>query len=440
MNQKLQDIREGYKEKLDVLEEAGGFGVLENMVEGITELDPEVEGRREAFLASEKHKEKRKKLLLELKALKEMLGKGNSSLEAAEYCQTQAEESKTELDEVLTSALAQTRDLETSYRQLELFFKNSGEEEIPNLVLVNVPFDVIQKNTDVLSAVKKELKSKADRFSLVDNYSLLVVPGYLENHINEWAQAAHKYRTLLITDYKDVKNYKMGLRDAKKNMHSGSEPYLSNAVMTFNYGIVRSKEEGLEEEDLIVPMSAAVAGKMYEGIGVQPAAGYEHGHLFGVLGTRYPLLQSQTTEIENLGFVPIVQESGWNRTVAMSDSTLASKAEDPTLRAYGVVRSLDWIAKILADFFNRRAFRLGGKAEREEVKEKLIAFFESIKGHGNLIQNYELEPPETDPKNPQRMLVNVKIMPFFATKNFIISISGPPGGNNWNAKVSSTDK
>jgi hypothetical protein len=61
-------------------------------------------------------------------------------------------------------------------------------------------------NTTFIDAVASELDKNYDRLDLRDNYSLLVVPGYLGSKkvVEKWAKIAHKNKVMLITDFEHL--------------------------------------------------------------------------------------------------------------------------------------------------------------------------------------------------------------------------------------------
>jgi len=197
-------------------------------------------------------------------------------------------------------------------------------------------------------------------------------------------------------------------------------------LITCNYGVVRKKIEGVEDEDLLLPMSIALAGKMYSSNGIQPPAGKRHGKIDGVLGTRMNLLRPDVDAIDKMGMVPIIFEKNWG-TVAMSDTTLAVDSSDPDNKAIGVVRAKDWIAKVLLDYFNGLTFQTFDGRLRGEIRKELNKFFDKIKGHGKLIDAFEIVGPDPDPNDPQVIKLGVRVKPYFAAKHYVIDYAGTQG-------------
>lgn len=412
------------KEKVAVLKKKGGFRILEGIIDGkkgIREINPKDEPRREAFLTDGDKAEKRKKLKAELEILKELITADNPHEKAKEQNAKTAEV----LNSNLKIALDGIRDLEKSYRSLDLFFRNAGEESMRNLYIMNMPVEEFAgtENTELRESLAQHFNENFDRFSLEDNYSLLVVPGFLGDNLDYWSKQAAKYRITLVTDFTDEKEFESIEDKIEEKRIVGADRHLANAVVTCNYGVVRKKNEGIEDDDLFLPMSTALAGKMYSGNGIQPPAGKKHGKLDGVIGTRMPFLRTHVDKVDKMGMIPIIFEKQWG-TVAMSDTTLCGESGDPDLRALGVVRAKDWIAKVLLDYFNTLTFQTYSGELRKEINGELKKFFKKISGYGGLIESYSIEGPEPDPDDPQVVKLAVNVKPYFATKHYVIDFSG----------------
>ena len=416
---------EKIKEKVAVLKKQGGFGILKGVIDGkkgIREIDPKDEARRAAFLSDEDKAEKRKKLKAELAILKELV----TADDPIGTCEEQNKKVATVLNENLATIFNEVKDLEKSYRTMDLFFRNAGEESIRNVHIINMPTEEFasESNTELRSVLQQHFKENYDRFSLEDNYSLFVIPGYLGDNLDYWSQQAAKFRMTLVTDFKDEREFESIQDSVEERKLSGSDKHKANTVVTCNHIVIRKKNEGIESEDLVIPASALLAGKMWAGNGIQPPAGKKYGKLDGALGVRMPLLRSQADAIDKMGLVPIIFEKEWGAPTAMSDTTLACESGDPDLRALGVVRAKDWIAKVLLDYFNGLTFQVFDGNLRKEIKGELNKFFKKISGYGGLIEDYSIERIEADPDDPQTVKLAVNVKPYFATKHYVIDFSG----------------
>jgi hypothetical protein len=71
--------------------------------------------------------------------------------------------------------------------------------------------------------------------------------------------------------------------------------------MTCNWLVGRGKAADIgEEEDLYVPPSSALAGKIYKTLMSQVTAGKKHGGMNEVDGVRFPLKKSEIAMLEKI--------------------------------------------------------------------------------------------------------------------------------------------
>lgn len=419
------------KEKVGLLKKQGGFRILEGIIEGvkgIRELNPKDEARRTAFLSDSDKAEKREGLKEELTLLSEILSKSEDQAELINACKEKNAAATEILTENLKTIFKETEEFEKSYRSLDLFFKNAEEESIRNLHLMNVPLAEFKgsENTELRESLSRHLDDNYDRFSLENNYSLFVIPGYLGDNLDYWSKVASKYKMTLVTDFKDERDFESIEDSIEDKKLKGAEKHLANTIVTCNYGIVRQKMEGVEDDDMYIPLSTVLAGKMFSGNGIQPAAGKKHGKLDGILGTRLDLLRAQTDKIDKMGMIPVIHEKSWG-VVAMSDTTLCAESSDPDLKAIGVVRANDWIQKVLVDYFNGLTFQNFSGDLRKEMKRALTSFFKKISGYGGLLESYSIDRIEQDPENPQKVDIAIRVKPYFATKHYVIDYTGTQG-------------
>lgn len=83
-----------------------------------------------------------------------------------------------------TNQLAATetvKELERAYREVKSFYDNTGQDKITNISIMNASIEQVTDldNPIFIDAVEDELKQYYDKLDLRDNYSLLVVPGFL---------------------------------------------------------------------------------------------------------------------------------------------------------------------------------------------------------------------------------------------------------------------
>jgi hypothetical protein len=196
-------------------------------------------------------------------------------------------------------------------------------------------------------------------------------------------------------------------------------------MMTCNWLVGRGKQQDVgEEEDLFVPPSTALAGKVYSTLMSQVAAGRKHGALNEIDGVKFPLKKSEIAQLEKLGLVPMVNEYG--KVMPFSAKTLFN-GDNIGLQTYSVVRVFDYVIKVLIDFLNRRAFENFNVNTRMDLQKQIVKFLDSITGPGKLIEKFKVIRFEQDPKQKDRIFLDIHMTPYFPAKNFLIKLDGHKG-------------
>lgn len=420
----------------------GGFDLLETTIDGASNLNPEKKARKKIFLTEDTKKADRQQLKKRLALWHEMLSKADSVADAVQQCEQQVESSQNQLTDNLKRAIEATHDMEQSYRSVALFYRNTDQDEIKNISILNADKEQLQDldNTTFIDAVSGELEQNYDRLDLRDNYSLLVVPGYLGSNkvVDKWAKIAHKNKVMLVTDFEHYDTPDDVIELFEEANLTGADAHKSNVVMACNWLVGRGKlEEVGEEEDLFVPPSSALAGRIYSTLASQVTAGRKHGTLNEVDGVRFPLRKSEIANLEKLGLVPMVNEYG--RVMAFSAKTLFN-GDNVGLQTYSVVRVFDYVTKVLIDFLNRRAFENWDHNMRMDIQSQIVRFLDGIAGPGKLIEKFSIKRFERDPNQKDRILLDIHMVPYFPAKTFLVSLDGTKGddpddpGRDWNAE------
>lgn len=430
----IQNPAEQLKKSLDELEDYGGYDLIESLVDGLENMNPESRAAKKIFLQESEFKEQREKMKTDLAMWINILsGDLSTASEAVEKCKEEAEKSKQNLHENLVRVHDSVKKLEIAYRALGSFFANTSQSKVKCLSLMNVnKEDLADPESKAFQAVRDELNNHFDRLSLKENYSLLVSPGYLgdKQAVNMWGQMAYRNKVMLVTDYQDAPNLKLLTKGLDKANLSDTDVYLANVIMACNYILGRKKTnaDNEEEEDLFIPPSAAIAGKMYDTEGItisQGVAGKKYGTIDNARGTRLDLLKSELTTLIDKGVVPMVFEE--NRVMAFSNRSLYNGATIG-LQEYPIVRVFDWIGKVFTNFFNDEAFKNWNSQMKQEIRQQVIDFLDDYKGTGKLIEGFTFKDIIQDPKTKD-ISIEIELKPFFAAKNFYIKLTGHNGNN-----------
>ena len=410
----------------DSLSKLGGFKTISGFLPDAENLDLRNKAQRNIFLNEQRFTEKRNKLASDLKKWLELLDEDKKTpMEYAESCSQKEKKYRELLSENLSIAADTIKKLETEYRTLDMFYKNTGSDKIRNLRIINVnKNELSDSNSEFIQEINELLKNSYDRLSLKDSYSLMVMPGYIfeDNAVLRlWAQMAHKYKVMLVTDHANEANYNDIVDNTER--YRDSDVFLQNIILTSNWLLGRKQEEiALEDDNFYVPPSGALAGKMYDDSRniADPSAGKKHGTLNEVKGVRLDLLKSEIAGLMDKQVIPMVFSEG--RVMAFNDTTLFN-GDNKAMQSYTIVRVFDWIKKVLMNFLNDEALQNWDTIKSPKIlKEKIQDFLNQHKGYGKLFQDYSLGNPSQDPET-KNITVDLNITPYFSAKNFIVKLS-----------------
>jgi hypothetical protein len=418
-----------------LLNEYGGFAFLENSIDGLSNMNPNRKARKNIFLTDLQWEGERNNLLSKVDLWIDLLKNNNSIESMIETANKKADSAKETLNKNLKYALDTTRDLETSYRSVALFYKNTESDKIKNITIVNADISQIKDldNTLFFDYISQELKQNFDRLDLRKNYSIVSIPGYLGSNavLDKWSKIAHDTKAVLLTDFQDLETPDDVIDIFFNANHTGGDVFKSNTIMTCNYLLGRAKDDEVGEEDnLYVPPSTSVAGKIYKTLMSQVVAGKKFGSLNEVERVRFDLKKSEISELEKMGLVPMVNE--YSKVMAFSAKTLFN-GDNLGLQTYSVVRVFDHITKVLFDFLNRRAFENWTTRTEADLRSQIIKFLDGIKGPTNLIEKFTVMKIEQDKNQKDRILIDIHITPYFPAKSFVIQLDGHKGDGPENA-------
>lgn len=426
------------EESINKLAKYGGFDLLEGTIEGAQNLNPDRKARRNIFLTESSKKGERDKLSKTLELWEKVLTEAQDLPDMVSYCTEQSEQAERVLINNLSEAIDTTRELEQSYRNVALFFKNTESDKVKNISFINAEPDQLKDldNTRFIDFIQQELVANYDRLDLRDNYSLLIIPGYLGSNkvLEKWAKIAYENKVMMITDFSHLDAPDDVMEMFELANLTGGEVHRSNVIMACNWLVGRGKFDEIREEDnLYVPPSGALAGKIYKTLMSQVTAGKKFGGMNEVDGVKFELKKSEIASLEKLGLVPMVKEYG--KVMAFSAKTLFN-GDNIGLQTYSVVRVFDYVTKVLMDFLNRRAFENFNANTRKDLMKQIIRFLDSITGPDKLIEDFNVRRFEQDPIQKDRIHLNIHLKPYFPAKNFLIKMEGHKGedANEWDTE------
>ena len=420
------------------LNKIGGFGFVESVVDGIANMNPTRKARKEIFLTDNNKGDERKELLQKINLWVGLLEGNESADKMADVCKNKAQQAENSLKTNLKNTLDTVRQLETSYRTVAQFYKNTELDKVDNVSIVNASLDQLSDldNPLFIDAISEEFKSYYDRLDLRDNYSILAIPGYLGSNkvIEKWAKICNENKVMLVTDFANLDKPD----DVVDLFHSanltGGELHRSNVIMTCNWLVGRGRAEEVGEEDNVeLPPSTSLAGKIHKTLMSQVAAGKKHGNINEVDAVKFELKKSEISQLEKMGLVPMVNEYG--KIMAFSAKTLFT-GDNIGLQTYSVVRVFDYVTKVLLDFLNRRAFENWNAKNEDDLRRQIVTFLDNIKGPDKLIEKFKIVRFEQDKVNKDRVWLDIRLTPYFPTKSFVIKLDGHKGddGNEWESQ------
>ena len=425
------------KENNEKLAKYGGFDLLEACIEGVQNMNPERKARKKIFLTESAKKEGRDTLKKTLEIWADALSQSDSITDIVDESEKRSQIAQKSLEKNLGTAIEASRDLERSYRSVALFYKNTESDKLKNISIVNAELEQLKDldNTRFIDAVAEELSSAYDRLDLRENYGLLVLPGYLGSNkvVEKWAKIAYENKVMLVTDFAHLDEPDDVMEMFEAANLTGGDKYRSNVIMSCNWLVGRGKHDEVgESDDLFVPPSGALAGKIYNTLMSQVTAGKKHGGINEIDGVRFDLKKSEIAQLEKLGLVPMVNEYG--KVMAFSAKTLFN-GDNLGLQTYSVVRVFDYVTKVLMDFLNRRAFENFNAKTRKELMGQIVKFLDEITGPDKLIEDFSIKRFEQDPNQKDRVYLDVHMKPYFPAKNFLIKMDGQKGddGTQWDA-------
>lgn len=416
----------------DKLAKFGGFSFLESAISDIQNLNPERKARKKIFLTDEAKKEERQELKKTLSLWLDLLTNTKDISEMIDKSKEKEAFTAELLKKNQLEAVETVKELERSYRQIQLFYKNTESDKLRNITIVNASLEQVRDldNSRFIDFIAQEFKQHYDRLDLRENYSLLVLPGHLGKNsiLEKWCKIAYENKVMLFTDFLDLEKSDDVVDMFFTANHTGGDAFRANTCMACNWLIGRSRYKELgEAEDLHVSPAAALAGKVYYTLMSQVTAGKKFGGINEVDGVTFPLKKSEISQLEKMGLIPMVNEYG--KVMAFSAKTLFN-GDNLGLQTYSVVRVFDYIAKVLIDFLNRRAFENWNTKTEKDLRIQIIKFLDSIQGADRLIEKFKITRFERNPKQKDQIFLDLHITPFFPAKSFVIKLDGTKGDDD----------
>ncbi|HET55609.1 MAG TPA: hypothetical protein ENN33_10390 [Ignavibacteria bacterium] len=426
----IENPDEALRTSVEELEDHGGFEIFCILDDNFENLDPGNMAVKDVYLSEVEWKSDREKLLGNVKTLIDIFSMEGSISDIVEGCELKVALYEELFNTNLGKALERTKELEQAYWNVGMFFKNTNSESLEYFLLMNVDRKALSDLNDrkFFPAIEKELKQGYHKFDLTGNYSNLVLPIWLGSKqvVDKWGEMVHKYKATLITDYRDF-DLKSAKNFIEKDSLASGAAHLQHVVMTYNQIVSRPKAKNAgEKKDMHISAAAAVAGLMYDTESApisQPRAGTKYGRIKEASAIDQELLDFETAAIDEKSLVPLIYSK--NSVFSWGNRTLFN-GNNVGLQDYAIVKTFDWIGKVLMNFVTNECFLKFTTDLKKELRENIINFLNDYMGSDRLIKQYDLKGISQDPKSKD-IIIDLEITPFFAAKNFHIKLTGHEG-------------
>jgi len=403
-----------------------------DLVRGVEWLDPKKDFQRKEFLTKKQFAKQRQLLALRLKIWVENLGKSDNLDDVRKGLNEDATKMEGNLQKNMKKVHRASREMETTYRAIDKFFSNAQQEpdEKVNAYFANVSGEQLT-DPDDKEKFEELSKSVADLYrewSIKECFSMCVVPGYLGSveNIDTFArQMGLPNKLHVMTDLPNFETFEEVmemLEDPNYANLQGIDNYKQYVSLFSNYLLARSSNE-YEDDDMWIPPSAAVAGKMYQGdttVGMQqPMAGFKYGKIADAKYLRFRANQPDASKINEKGVNPMVSFEG--TAVAMGAATLFNKE---TFNVYSIRRTYDYVYKTLRNYLNKQTFSVIDQKFIDTLRRDIDKFMKAISGGDNILQDYRVEIfADDEMRKKQEVDIKVALNPKYPARTFNIEFT-----------------
>jgi Type VI secretion system, TssC, VipB len=257
-----------------------------------------------------------------------LLSEADSYDETLQKFQGQIDQAEKVRDEVMEKLFEEIRPLESTYRQIWLFFENSvvpdGKQRKPvEFFIYNAdPQSMRNRESATLEAIRRFVTNRNDNFNFRDDICNVVVPGEIPMMIREaLEEEAWKWGMLLITDLGDEESYKKVVDQFRPGgryefLKRPDNQAASDVVMV---GTLKLRDAHWFEkeygDDLYAPASLVFAGavartdRARDSV-VQGPIGTKFGRIKGVEKARVECLISQMELLsQEMQVIPIIRDA-----------------------------------------------------------------------------------------------------------------------------------
>ncbi len=414
-----------------------------DLVRGVEWLDPKKDFQRKEFLTKKEFATQRKLLAERLKIWVNSLTSSDNLDEVRKNINERATKLEENLSKNMKKVHKASRDLETTYRAIANFFANAQAEpdEKVNAYFGNVSIDELTDPNDreKFEQISKAVADLYREWSIKECFSMCAIPGYagsVENIDTIARQLGLPNKVHVMTDLPNFEKFEE-IMDMLEDPNYANLPGIDNYkqyVSVFANYIMARKANEYEDDDMWIPPSAAVAGKMYQGdltVGMQqPSAGFKYGKINEAKYLRFRANQPDASKINEKGVNSMVSFEG--TAVAMGASTLFQK---DTFNVYSIRRTYDYVYKTLRNYLNKQTFSVIDQKFIDTLRGDIGKFMKAISGGDNILQDYKVEIfADEEMRKRQEVDIKVALNPKYPARTFNIEFSAWNENDQTNVK------
>ncbi len=414
-----------------------------DLVRGVEWLDPKKDFQRKEFLSKPNFAKQRKLLAERLKIWREALTGADDPDQIRKGLNEKMTKLEANLDKNMKRVLRASRDMETAYRAIDKFFANAQLEpdEKVNAWFANVSPDQLMDPDDKekFEQLAKAVSDLYREWSIKDCFSMAVVPGWVgsvENIDTLARQLGLPNKLHIMTDLPNFEKFDEVmdmLEDPAYAGLAGIDDFKQYMSVFANYVQAREANQ-YEDEDMWIPPSAVVAGKLYQGDSTtgmqQPSAGFKYGKIAESKYIKFRANQPDASKINEKGVNTMVNFEG--SVVAMGSSTLSTKE---TFNIYSIRRTYDYVYKTLRNYLNKQTFSVIDQKFIDALRRDIDKFMKAISGGDNILEDYKIEIfADEEMRKRQEVDIKVALNPKYPARTFNIEFAAWNEDNQINVK------
>ncbi len=383
--------------------------------------------------------------LLRLTDFESLLSESDSYEQTLQKFQQQIDQAEKVRDQVMAELFEEIRPLESSYRQIWLFFENSvvpdGKQRKPvEFFVYNAdPQAMRNRESATLEALRRFVTNRNDNFNFRDDICNLVIPGEIPMALREaLEEEAWKWGMLLITDLGDEESYKKVVEQFRPGgrfefLKRPDDQAASDVVMV---GTLKLRDahwfenENENDDDLYAPASLIFAGAMARtdrarDSVVQGPIGAKFGRIKGVEKARIECLISQMELLsQEMQVIPIIRDAD-NHLCFYGCRSLADDKYG-VYKFFTAYRVLSYLERAVSARLREVAGQvLTREFMDEEVEKPIQRLLEEQKSQGTILE-YSLFVDKDYNKRMQGVCdIYLEVMPTGPAEVFRVKIDVP---------------